>query len=262
MAIFVGIDTFSYPGDGIMKSLKENTDITWTGFYLGTNWKTHYPDLTRWGWGTAPIYTGKNPQSDGLTKVVVAARSKKGSVNDALYANGGRDGAEAVRQAQNASIPTQRIIYFDVERTFADMNWFHYFRGWSRAVVDANYGVGLYTRAEHAIWLQHQLMTAPGFDVIFPTIWIARYKRANPNGAPVPSSSFLKPPYPTPNPSDAGGGAAMWQHLGNFGIEWTDKKVTPNKVRRFAPVDFNVSIFKDPSLGILSIVDELVRQGA
>jgi Rv2525c-like, glycoside hydrolase-like domain len=171
----------------------------------------------------------------------------------ALYNNGKADGKEAIHQARTAKIPTATIIYFDVENTVPDSAWLTYYRGWSRAVVDQYYRVGLYTRAAHASWVTSQLMNMPGFDVCFPCIWIAKYTRANPNGTPVPARDYLETPFPTPTPANAGGGATSWQHLGNFGMKWTDES-HPGKTQHFrhAPVDFDTSIFSDPGRGILS----------
>jgi hypothetical protein len=161
---------------------------------------------------------------------------------------------EAVQQAGNAGIPAPTILYFDVETTTPDSEWLAYYRGWSRAVVDKNYSVGIYTRSGHASWLNAQLMAQPGFDVCFPELWIAQYTKANPNGKPVPEGDFLSDPFPAPNPSDSWQGASSWQHLGNFGLKWKDE-TNPQKTQhlRYAPVDFDSSIYSDPGLGILSI---------
>src|ERR1700759_5558944 len=99
-----------------------------------------------------------------------------------------------------------------------------------------------------------QLMAQPWFDVCFPEVWIAKYTKANPNNSPVPEGDFLSHPFPEPNPSDSWRGATSWQHLGNFGLKWKDE-TNPQKTQnlRHAPVDFDVSIYSDPGLGILSV---------
>ena len=43
----------------------------------------------------------------------------------------------------------------------------------------------------------------------------------------------------------------MWQHIGNFGLKWTD---SAGKTRKFAPVDFDTSIYPDPGTGFLSAI--------
>ena len=254
---FAGFDTFSYPGDNIMKSLWHNTNLYWCGFYLGPrfNWSSHFSAIKQMGWGTAPIYTGKQPGSPKLQMIKMQHPRDEAGLKAALYSDGKTDGIEAVQQARAASSPPQTVLYFDVENTIPDDGWLQYYRGWSRALQENFYSIGLYTRAEHASWLTLKLMQTPGFDIILPYIWIAKYTRANQNGAAVPESNFLTDPFPEPDPTSAGGGASSWQHIGNFGMKWVDPTIVHSGQRiRFAPVDFNSSIYRDPGLGILSAV--------
>lgn len=256
MPFWAGFDTFSYPGDDKMRSLWDNTNLYWCGFYLGPrfNWSRHFTTIKGMGWGVAPIYTGKQPGSLKLLAIKHQHTGDPDGLQQALYDNGKGDGNEAVDQARVAGIPVATILYFDVENTVPDKGWLAYYRGWSRAVVDSYYSVGLYTRAAHASWVTGQLLIQPGFDICLPSIWIAKYTRANPNGASVPAKDFLETPFPTPDPLNAGGGASSWQHLGNFGAKWVDDSGIVTKHFRYAPVDFNSSIFSDPGLGILSTV--------
>jgi hypothetical protein len=253
---FAGFDTAYYPGDSKMQSLWDHTNLYWCGFYLGPrfNWSPHFTKIKGMGWGVAPIYTGKQPKSPKLQAIKQHYAGRTDALRDALYANGKADGVEAVQQAGTAGIPAATILYFDVENTVHDSVWLAYYRGWSRAVVDMYYSVGIYTRSEHASWLNAQLMAQPGFDICFPEVWIAKYTKANPNGGPVPDGNFLSNPFPEPNPSDSWRGATSWQHLGNFGLKWKDE-TNPQRPQhlRFAPVDFDSSIYSDPGLGILSI---------
>ena len=60
-----GFDTFAYPGDKLMQSLWDNTNLTWVGFYLNEHhaWnngkeKPKYETLDKMGWGIVPIYIG------------------------------------------------------------------------------------------------------------------------------------------------------------------------------------------------------------
>lgn len=254
---YAGFDTFSYPGDAIMKTLWQDTNLYWCGFYLGPrfNWAPNFGTVKQIGWGTAPIYTGKQPDSAKLRAIKFQNSGQPAALDAALYANGKADGFEAVQYARASGIPKQTVLYFDVEITTPDNGWLTYYRGWSRAVQESYYGVGLYTRAEHATWLTSKLMQLPGFDIIVPYIWIAKYSRATPNGEAVPEANYLNHPFPEPDPAKAGGGASSWQHLGNFGLKWTDFTVADTqRPRRYAPVDFNSSIYRDPGLGLLSAV--------
>ncbi|MBZ5617470.1 MAG: DUF1906 domain-containing protein [Acidobacteriia bacterium] len=251
--IYAGFDTFSYPGDAIMKSIWENTELLWCGFYLGPrfNWSSHFSTIQQMGWGVAPIYTGKQPGT--LQAIRYRSSRDPKDVQSALWDNGALDGKEAADQASASNIPLNTILYFDVEITVPDRDWLPYYRGWSRAVVDRYYNVGLYTRRDHAAWLVDKLngdnLLRP-FDICMPTIWIAKYNRSNPNKAPIPAKDFLEDPLPLPDPKTVYSGASIWQHIGNFGLKWTDS----GKTRKFHPVDYDSSIYKDPGLGLLSAV--------
>ncbi|HME35883.1 MAG TPA: glycoside hydrolase domain-containing protein [Candidatus Sulfotelmatobacter sp.] len=255
--IFSGFDSAGYPGDANMRSIWDNTELRWCGFYLGpgSDWNPHFPQIQDIGWGVAPIYTGKQPGSSHKLQAIHnrnAADPK--ALKTALWDNGVLDGQEAVDQARASHIPLNTILYFDVEDTTLDPDWLEYYRGWSRGVVDRYYGVGLYTRREHAAWLMGKLMgdgLSKPFDICMPTIWIARYNRANANGSDIPATDFLGDPLPAPDPKTVYSDAAMWQHIGNFGLKWTD---SAGKTRKFAPVDFDTSIYPDPGTGFLSAI--------
>lgn len=257
---FAGFDTFAYPGDEIMTSLWDNTNLYWCGLYLGPrfNWGPHYNKIAGMGWGVAPIYTGKQPgHSPKLTAIAAAhpghSAAQREARRKALYENGRGDGTEAIQQARSSGIQPPMVLYFDVEHTPPDANWLVYFKGWCRALVDQGYNAGLYTRSDHAAWVTHQLLTEPGFDTVMPQIWIAKYKRANANGSSVPAQDFLPSPYPTPNPAESWVGATLWQHIGNFGMKWDDP-LRPTGHRKFAPVDFNSSIYRNPGMGVLGLL--------
>jgi hypothetical protein len=208
---FAGFDSAVYPGDSKMQSLFDQTNLYWCGFYLGPRfkWSPHFSKIKGMGWGVAPIYTGKQANSQKLQAIKLHYARQTDALRDALYANGKADGVEAVQQASAAGIPAPTILYFDVEITTPDAGWLAYYRGWSRAVVEKNYSVGIYTRSDHASWLNAQLMTQPEFDVCFPKVWIAKYTKANPNNRPVPEGDFLSHPFPEPNPSDSWRGATQ-----------------------------------------------------
>ena len=255
---WAGFDTFSYPGDQVMQSLWDDTNLYWCGFYLGSrfNWQPHYRTIAAMGWGVAPVYTGKQPLTSPKLKAIIAQnRGDPDALRRALYDNGSGDGLEAVQQARAASMPGMMILYFDVEVADPDANWLPYFKGWCSQVRMGGYRPGIYTRAAHAVWLTTKLITNPDPDTVLPEIWIARYMRANANGAAVPPKDFLPTPFPTPAPAKAGGGATSWQHIGNFGMKWADGKT--GRARRFAPVDFNSSIYRNPGMGFLGVLGDL-----
>jgi hypothetical protein len=256
--IYAGFDSVGYPGDTNMQSIWDNTELRWCGFYLGFSsaWHPHFSKIRDIGWGVAPIYTGKQPGSPKLQAIHNQHAKNPDALFTALWDNGAKvDGKEAADQASAAKIPLNTILYFDVENAVPDADWLAYYRGWSRAVTERNYGVGLYTRREHAAWLMGKLMgreklTRP-FDTCIPSIWIARYNRANPNGSAIPSTDFLTDPFPVPDPRSVLPSASIWQHIGNFGLKWTDGA---GRQHTFAPVDYNSSTYPDPGLGFLSTI--------
>ncbi len=252
--VYAGFDTSGYPGDFSMKSIWDNTELMWCGFYLGPrfNWSPHFARIKNMGWGVAPIYTGKQPgSSPKLHAIHNRHAADRKALQSALWGNGALDGKEAADQARASSIPLNTILYFDVENTVPDSDWLEYYRGWSRAVVDRNFRVGLYTRHDHAVWVMSKLMSGSlsrPSDICMPAIWIAKYTRANANGASIPARDYLEDPLPVPDPRRVYPGASVLQHLGNFGLKWTDS----GHLRKFSPVDYDSSIDPDPGLGLPS----------
>ena len=62
-----GMDVTTYPGDSAMKTIKQNSPLSFTGFYLApqnsgnhndTGWMSTYSTLKSYGWGVLPIYVG------------------------------------------------------------------------------------------------------------------------------------------------------------------------------------------------------------
>jgi len=253
--LYPGFDSFWYPGDVTMKSIYDNTGLWWCGFYLGMrfNWHSHFGTIKSMGWGVAPIYTGKQPGSSAKLKAIRAANARHpDAMEKALWDDGALDGKEAAEQARASGIPPNTILYFDVEQTIHDPDWLVYYRGWSRGVVDRYFNVGLYTRPDHASWVNHRLLSANSsrpFDICMPEVWVAKYTRANGNGAAIPPKDFLQDPFPMPDPAAAYPDASVLQHLGNFGMKWSDS----GRQRKFSPVDYNSSIYPDPGLGFLSL---------
>lgn len=262
-SIFAGFDRKDYPGDSTMQSLWNDTNLYWCGFYLGPyyNWGPNYSKIKAMGWGVAPIYFRHSALGPTL-KAIAAKHSRDQAARDAaLYEVGRADGAETVRYAVGAGIPAPAVIYYDREKAgtdpalLRDPLWLTYYRGWSRELFDSRFGAGLYSAPIVASWVVSKLMQAPGFDIIIPQIWVARYTHNAPHGANIPPSFFRQDPFPEPHPSQGGANAATWQHLGNCRLHWTDTSVHPQpKKRELYGADLNTSIYRDPGLGILSAI--------
>jgi len=256
MPFYAGFDSGDYPGDASMRSLLADTNLVWCGFYLypSDTWLPHYAAIKQMGWGVAPIYIGKQPSSAKLQAIISNHLGHKDALNAALYANGKIDGDEAVARAVQATIPPPCVIYFDVEEFTTLPAWLEYYRGWCRAVINHGYSVGLYAPTGQAKWVIDQLMAMRSFDIALPYVWSGTQSKVNPDPKVVPEADFLSTPLPTPDPATPLASATSWQHIGNYGIKWNDTTTTPGKTthRRFAPIDFDSSVYRDPGLGFLS----------
>ena len=262
-AIFAGFDRMDYPGDEKMQTLWSDTNLYWCGFYLGPyyKWGPHYAKIKAMGWGVAPIYF-RHQALGPILRSIAAKHGRNEAARDAeLYEVGRGGGAETVRYAQSAGIVPPSVIYYDREKKgtdpalLRDPLWLTYYRGWSRELFDNGYSAGLYSAPIIASWLLSNLMKVPGFDIILPQIWVARYTHNPPDGNAVPPSFFRRNPFPEPHPAQGGANAATWQHLGNCRLRWRDTSVSnPPKDRELLPADLNTSIYRDPGLGILSSI--------
>ncbi len=261
-SIFAGFDRKDYPGDAIMQSLWSHTNLYWCGFYLGPHygWGSYYSKIKAMGWGVAPIYFRQAALSPILEAIATKHRRDEAAREEALYAVGRTDGAEAVQYAKGAGIPAPSVIYYDREKKgtdpalLRDPKWLTYYRGWSRALVEQGYGAGLYSAPVIATWVITKLMTTPGFDIIMPQIWVAAYTQDAPPGNAIPKQFFRKDPYPEPHPANGGANAATWQHLGNCRLRWTEPGAQKSTQRELYGADLNTSIHRDPGLGILSSI--------
>src|SRR3954453_11452693 len=108
MAFHAGVDVSAYPGDKVMKFLKQNTNLVWSGFYLGpapshkgTDWMTTRNTLVTMGWGLAPLYVGQQTVGPG---------SKHPD-----KAHGIADGADTVKLMKKSGFPPGSCVYLDLE---------------------------------------------------------------------------------------------------------------------------------------------------
>jgi hypothetical protein len=262
-AIFAGFDRKDYPGDATMQTLWSDTNLYWCGFYLGPyyNWGPHYSKIKAMGWGVAPIYFRQAALGPILRAIAEKHRSNLAARDAALYEVGRGDGAEAVRYASGAGVQRPSIIYYDREKggtdpaLLRDPLWLTYYRGWSRELLANQFGAGLYSAPIIADWVMSNLMTLPGFDIIIPHIWVAKYTEKAPPGNAIPVNFFRQDPFPEPHPSRYCASASSWQHLGNCRLRWTELSVPGHpKHHELYGADLNTSIYRDPGLGILSAI--------
>src|SRR5690242_8977257 len=93
MTNFAGFDRSTYPGDGQMTWLKQNTNLAWCGFYLAPapshanqSWMTKCAFLKGLGWGLAPIYVGQQTQTSHGSHNLTAAQGTADAQNAAMLA--------------------------------------------------------------------------------------------------------------------------------------------------------------------------------
>jgi hypothetical protein len=221
MATYAGLDISIYPGTAAMQWLKNNTNLTFTGFYLApapnhpdTSWMPSFDPtfirttLLNMGWGFAPVYVGRQVGSASLTAV-----------------QGTADAQDAVTLARTGGFPSASVLYLDIEQggSLPDA-MIDYFKAWVQGVLDNGYNPGVYCSYLSAL----QLYQADRRAQVW--VWhIGQYSCDN----------DAHNPYPATDPATSGYVAAtLWQYIQNCNI---DANGTPIQV------DLDSSSLQDPS---------------
>ena len=141
------MDTKYYPGDKIMKWFFDNTNLTWTGFYLtpapcqsNTSWMNKYDFLKNMGWGFAPIFVGQQPPGFNCTS------------NTLTEAKGMEDAQRTTDLTCAAGFPNQSVIYLDIEPgpSLSD-EFMSYIIAWINKMISINrYLPGIYCSYQNA----------------------------------------------------------------------------------------------------------------
>ncbi|MBN1608844.1 MAG: DUF1906 domain-containing protein [Polyangiaceae bacterium] len=225
---FAGIDRAGYPGDAAMTNLWQNTNITWTGFYLtpapsqGRNlgWMNRLAFLRGLGWGIAPIYVGQQEAGTPGSHVLTAAQG----VQDVTGPRG------AVTLAAGAGIPAGSILYLDIETgPPVSRQLAAYYQSWVQAVHDAGFRSGVYC----------SYLTARRLRALDdrPAFWVFQINRfRNGPGAtyrnrfPGPEPLFSSVPF-----------ASAWQLAQNAILQ------PPAPAAAIRPMDFDSCSMRDPS---------------
>jgi hypothetical protein len=191
MAGFPGFDTSAYPGDSIMSWLKANTNLVWSGFYLGTapshpnkGWMTKRAKLLQQGWGLAPLYVGQQVTGPGS--------------HHTSGPQGTKDAADAAALMTSAGFPAGACVYLDLENgpplTPAQED---YAAHWVDALTTYGFAPGIYCSHGFAAQI-HQLRSKA-------RIWAFKVSTTAPH--PVPGHN-----YPDLHPAGSGyAGAYAWQ---------------------------------------------------
>ena len=196
--LVAGFDTYAYPGDSVMASLKSN--FSWVGYYLApapsrsnASWMGHEAALVSQGWIIAPIYIGEQDPTkpnDGLSSYHPSA------------SKGTTDGNSAVGLLTSEHFTPGTIVYLDIETAGPQSaSELAYIQSWCSAVATGGYTPGIYC-----------LESAQGsIASVEPNLsyWVAN---------PIKSSSALTGPK-IPNPSGSGDpSATAWQYKQNTSI--------------------------------------------
>jgi hypothetical protein len=219
MAIFLGLDRATYPGDNVMKLARTHANIAFTGFYLGpapshpdTGWMKKRPFLSGLGYGFAPVYVGQQQSGPGSHKTSTA--------------QGVIDGKNATVLAQAAGFPKPSVIYLDIENGPPAMPaLFNYYVAWVKAVISGGFTAGVY--CSHL--LAAQLLAHDHRAVA----WVFQLKFSN--------GHVFTPPLPTPDPSKSSfSGARVLQFAQDCTLNLGSAHLKP--------LDLNTALVPDPSV--------------
>jgi len=90
MSVFLGFDRSEYPGDSVMKALRTQAQVAWTGFYLApapthknTGWMLKRSFLAGLGFGFAPIYVGQQQSAPGSQILTTTQGELDGAAGEA-----------------------------------------------------------------------------------------------------------------------------------------------------------------------------------
>jgi hypothetical protein len=195
MTLFVGFDCLAYPGDAQMQWLKQNTNLSWCGYYIAPapshsdqSWMGERGSLSNSGWGLLAIYVGQQTSGPGSHNVNAA--------------QGTLDGAGAAALAAAEGFPAGSFIYLDIEDGSALSDPAKgYLVAWATKLIEGNYAPGFY--CSHLI----AAAVASLLDGMNPTpvarIWAYKVPQTDPHPYTGNIASL-----PSPDPSSSGFGAA------------------------------------------------------
>lgn len=230
---YFGIDKDTYPGNTFMYDMWVNTNIRFTGFYLGgtstisgpcchptSSWmpasnpssvRTYLAGL---GYGFAPLYVGQQYDNPNCP-----------SCNALTYDQGGADARNAAQLMIAAGFPDLSVCFLDVEAGGTlPASLISYISGWVYEMNNATgYWAGVYCSYESA----GQISTAVGSSNVTLWVWDLNIQGCQENT-----------PFPTPNPASAYPAAKTLQYAQGCTIS---NGVTTTSA------DLDSSLYSDPS---------------
>lgn len=186
-----GMDTSIYPGDEVMAHLRENTNLVWTGFYLGpapshpgVSWMNKRSVLVHQGWGLAPLYVGQQENGPGS--------------HHATGPQGTADGVDAIALARKAEFPIGSVLFLDIETGGPlSANLRAYLVNWCSEVSAGGYVPGAY--------LSHTTANSAREAVPGLKLWVFRVRTAD-------THADKDPPFRSEPPAASGvEDAVAWQ---------------------------------------------------
>jgi len=265
---FAGIDRLRFPGVELMKWLRANTNLTWTGFYFPVggeeeaklSWHGQFNLLKSQGWGVAPLYVGKQVYTE-KEKAKIREDDRKRSKpprkflsDDPLWSDleGAKDGLQAAEFARDEGIPKDTVIYLDVEmpglRPLPDY-FASYQAEWAKSVKQEGFRPGIYCSWMNAKAHIEALDKSLNKKVSWAAVWVA---------GPLPYGTFtearkhLIPRLPVDPPKKSGfAEATSWQFghgcaLGHIVVNRKGKLPFPEFSAILPNVDLDSSIHRDP----------------
>jgi hypothetical protein len=136
-ASYLGFDTYTYPGDEVMRAWRhDDVPYEWVGYYLpapchkGTTWVGKRERLTEMGWGIAVVYVGQQTWSRTPRDYETTWRTERRTVTvpkkvkQTVVVNGQkttRTVTKQVKQTRSVRIP-QRVKVDQAERPLDECN--------------------------------------------------------------------------------------------------------------------------------------------
>ena len=238
----LGFDTYTYPGDSIMRAWKHAPDAPyeWVGYYLnapchkGTTWMGRRQVLQDMGWGLAVVYVGqqtweRTPRRTTDAQRAALARAGRTCHTDLLSATQGRLEAEdAIRKTEAEGFPRGSVIFLDIERMERVPQVMRdYYRAWTdRVLQDGRYRPGYYVHKHNAMLIHGdvtEVFAARGVTES-PRVWVASARDFDPSKS---------------SPADVGHVfAGVWQGVIDVAHSVADIEL---------PIDVNVAAWPSPS---------------